>query len=359
MQFGVYTIGDRTADVRTGRVPTDHDRLKGMARIAVRAESAGFDVFAAGEHHNPPYASSAPAVLLGYVAAQTSRLLLSTATTLITTNDPVRIAEEYATLQHLCDGRLDVMLGRGNTGPVFPWFGKNSHDSHTLTAENYRLLRRLWTEEKLDWSGDFRTPLEGFTSVPRPYASEPPFVWHATVSSEETVELAARHGDGLFANHIFWPWQHTAALIRRFRGKYAEYGHGEPEQAIVGIGGHVFVRPRSQDAMREFRPYFDRSPIYGHGLSLEQHMNTTPLMVGSPQQVIDAVCGYREYAGDYQRQLFLIDHGGLPLGSVLDQVDLLGAEVLPALRREFAAPCPGPGVAPAVNQIGDVLGLCP
>ena len=118
MQFGVYTIGDRTADVRTGRVPTDHDRLKGMARIAVRAESAGFDVFAAGEHHNPPYASSAPAVLLGYVAAQTSRLLLSTATTLITTNDPVRIAEEYATLQHLCDGRLDVMLGRGNTGPA-------------------------------------------------------------------------------------------------------------------------------------------------------------------------------------------------------------------------------------------------
>ncbi|GLY97193.1 CE1758 family FMN-dependent luciferase-like monooxygenase [Actinoplanes sp. NBRC 103695] len=337
MQFGVYTIGDRAADARTGQMPADHERLKGLARIAVQAESAGFDVFAVGEHHNPPYASSAPATLLGYVAAQTSHLLLSTAATLITTNDPVRIAEEYATLQHLSDGRLDVMLGRGNTGPVFPWFGRDSRDSHRLAAENYGLLRRLWTEEKVDWSGEFRTPLEGFTSVPRPYASRPPFVWHATVSSEETVDLAARHGDGLFANHVFWPWQHTAALIQRFREKYAEYGHGEPGQAVVGIGGHVFVRPRSQDAISEFRPYFDRSPIYGHGPSLEQHMNTTPLVVGSPQQVIDAVLGYRDYVGDYRRLLFLIDHGGLPLAAVLDQINLLGAEVLPVLRRELAA----------------------
>jgi putative FMN-dependent luciferase-like monooxygenase len=358
MQFGVYTIGDRRPGPLTGREPTEHERLKGMVRIAERAEAAGFDVFALGEHHHPPYASSSPATLLGYVAARTSRLLLSTAATLITTNDPVRIAEEYATLHHLCDGRLDLMLGRGNTGPVYPWFGKDARDSHAIAAESYGLLRRLWTEEAVDWSGEFRTPLRGFTSVPRPLAGEPPFVWHATVAGAQTVDLAARHGDGLFANHIFWPRQHTASLVGQFREKYAGYGHGPPEQAVVGLGGHVFVRPRSQDAITEFRPYFDNSPIYGHGVSLEQHMTMSPLTVGSPQQVIDAVLGYRDYVGDYQRQLFLIDHGGLPLDTVLEQVELLGTEVLPILRRELAdrRPAGVPDAAPTRLTPGPPVG---
>ncbi|MCI4061375.1 LLM class flavin-dependent oxidoreductase [Micromonospora sp. R77] len=336
MQIGVYSIGDRTPDPVTGRMPTENERIHHMARIAEHAEAAGFDVFAVGEHHHPPYAVSAPAVLLGYLAARTSRLLLSTATALVTTNDPVRVAEDYATVQHLCEGRLDLMLGRGIFGPVYPWFGRNADDSHRLAAENYRLLRRLWDEDTVDWSGEFRTPLQGFTAVPRPFAAEPPFVWHAAVSSQETVELAAAHGDGFFANHIMWPWQHTARLVRTFRERYAAHGHGTAEQAVVGLGGHVFVRPRSQDAVREFRPYFDNAPLYGHGPSLEEHMNTTPMTVGSPQQIIDGVLGYREYVGDCHRLLFLIDHAGLPVSTVLEQLDILGSEVLPVLRREHA-----------------------
>src|SRR5262245_8729141 len=101
MQFGVFTIGDRTPDPVSGQVPTEHERIKAMIAVAVKAEEVGFDVFATGEHHNPPYVASSPTALLGYVAARTSRLVLSTATTLITTNDPVRLAEDYATLQHL------------------------------------------------------------------------------------------------------------------------------------------------------------------------------------------------------------------------------------------------------------------
>jgi len=336
MQFGVYSIGDRTPDPLTGRVPTESERLASMTVIAEHAEDAGFDVFAVGEHHSPPYASSSPAALLGFVAARTSRLLLSTATTLITTNDPVRLAEEYATLQHLSDGRLDLMLGRGNAGPAYPWFGRDIRHSHALAAENYALLRRLWSEAPVDWSGEYRTPLHGFTSVPRPLRDAPPFVWHASVSSEETAELAAAYGDGFFANHIFWPWQHTRNLVRHYRERFAAHGHGDPEQAIVGLGGQVFVGPRSQDAIREFRPYFDDAPVYGHGSSLEEYMNQTPLAVGSPQQIIDRVLGYRDYVGHYQRQLFLVDHAGLPLSTVLRQVESLGAEVLPVLRREFA-----------------------
>ncbi len=125
-------------------------------------------------------------------------------------------------------------------------------------------------------------------------------------------------------------------MVELYRERYAHYGHGTPEQAIVGLGGHVFMRRNAQDAVREFRPYFDVAPVYGHGPSLEDFMDQTPLTVGSPQQVIEKTLAFREYAGDYQRQLFLVDHAGLPLKTVLEQIDLLGEEVVPVLRKEFA-----------------------
>ncbi len=104
----------------------------------------------------------------GYLAARTERIILSTATTLITTNDPVKIAEDFAMLQHLADGRVDLMMGRGNTGPVYPWFGKDIRDGIPLAIENYHLLHRLWREDVVDWEGKYRTPLQSFTSTPRP-----------------------------------------------------------------------------------------------------------------------------------------------------------------------------------------------
>ncbi|MDP9796198.1 putative FMN-dependent luciferase-like monooxygenase [Catenuloplanes nepalensis] len=347
-EFGVLSLGDVATDPGTGRRPSEQDRLRAIARIAVTAEEAGFDVFALGEHHEPPYVTSAPAVLLGHLAARTERITLSTATTLITTGDPVRLAEDYATLQHLAGGRLDVVLGRGNSRPVYEWFGQESRTGLALAAERYALLRRLWREEEVDWEGEFRSPLRGFTAVPRPLDGVPPFVWHACTSSLETVELAAAYGDGLFTNHAFLPWAHAARLVNRFRQRFAEHGHAGP--ARVGLGGQVFVRPHSQDAVREFQPYFDRSPLYGRSLSLADFQASTQLVVGSPQQVIDRTLSAREHVGDYARQLFHIDPAGLPLGTVLDQLELLGGEVLPTLRRETAAAPVSPGRRDDVDQ---------
>src|ERR1700754_4649025 len=168
MQFGIFTVGDVTPDPTTGRAPTEHERIKATVAMAKKAEEVGLEVFATGEHHNPPFIASAPTTTLAYIGAQTRRIILSTSTTLITTTDPVRIAEDYATLQHLTDGRMDLMLGRGNTGPVYPWFGKDIREGINLAIENYALLHRLWTEDVVNWAGKFRTPLEGFTSTPRP-----------------------------------------------------------------------------------------------------------------------------------------------------------------------------------------------
>ncbi|MEI2714977.1 MAG: LLM class flavin-dependent oxidoreductase [Nocardioides sp.] len=337
MQFGIFTVGDVTTDPMTGQTPTEYERIKATVAIAKKAEEVGLDVFATGEHHNPPFAAPAnPTVLLAHIAAQTKRLILTTATTLITTNDPVRLAEDYAYLQHLSDGRMDLMLGRGNTGPVYPWFGKDIRQGLELAVENYALLHRLWREDVVNFEGKFRTPLHNYTSVPRPLDGVAPFVWHGSIRTPEIAEQAAFYGDGFFANHIFWPASHTQQMVQLYRQRFEHYGHGTADQAIVGLGGQVYLARNSQDAVREFRPYFNRAPVYGGGPSMEDFTRETPLTVGSPQEVIEKTLGFREYVGDYQRQLFLIDHAGLPLATVLKQLDLLGEEVVPVLRKEFA-----------------------
>ncbi|MFF0292606.1 LLM class flavin-dependent oxidoreductase [Kitasatospora sp. NPDC004615] len=336
MQFGIFSVGDVTVDPTNGRMPTEGERIKAILAIALKAEEVGLDVFATGEHHNPPFVPSSPTTMLGWIAAKTEKLILSTATTLITTNDPVKIAEDYAMLQHVADGRVDLMLGRGNTGPVYPWFGQDIRQGIALATENYALLRRLWREDVVDWEGRFRTPLQGFTATPRPLDGTAPFVWHGSIRSPEIAEQAAYYGDGFFHNNIFWPQEHTRRMIQLYRTRFAHHGHGTPEQAIVGLGGQVFMRKNSQDAVREFRPYFDNAPVYGHGPSLEEFTEATPLTVGSPQQVIERTLSFRDAVGDYQRQLFLMDHAGLPLKTVLEQLDILGEEVVPVLRKEFA-----------------------
>src|SRR6478735_8062382 len=304
MQFGIFTVGDITTDPTTGRTPTEHERIKATVEIAKKAEDIGLDVFATGEHHNPPFIASNPTATLAYIGAQTDRIILSTATTLITTTDPVLIA-------------------------------KDIRDGINLAIENYALLRRLWDEDVVNWEGRFRTPLQGYTSTPRPLDGVAPFVWHGSIRSPEIAEQAAYYGDGFFHNHIVWPAGHTQQMVDLYRRRFEHYGHGAYDEAFVGLGGQFFMRKSSQDAVNEFRPYFDNAPVYGHGPSLEDFTEATPLTVGSPQEVIERTLSFREYVGDYQRQLFLVDHAGLPLKTVLEQLDLYG-EILPTLREEFA-----------------------
>ena len=337
MEFGVFSVSDVTRDPQSGETPSEAERIQALATIAKHTEEVGLDVFAVGEHHNPPFFSSSPTTFLAYIAAQTEHLKLSTSTTLITTNDPVRLAEEYAMLQHLSGGRMDLMLGRGNTAPVYPWFGKDIRSALPLALENYNLLHRLWREDSVDFDGKFRTPLQGFTSTPRPLDDVPPFVWHGSIRTPEIAEQAAYYGDGFFSNHIFAPSEHSLRLINFYRQRFEHYGHGPAKNAIVGLGGQTFIAHNSQDAIDQFRPYFNEAPVYGHGPRMEDFMQQTPLSVGSPQQIIDKTLSFRDIFGDYQRQMFLIDHAGLPLKTVLEQLDLLGEHVVPVLRRELAA----------------------
>ncbi len=337
IQLGVFSVGDITPDPTTGRTPTQHERIKGLVEIGKKAEEVGFDVFAVGEHHDHPFVPSALTTLAAFVAAQTERIVFSTSIAHITTNDPVLMAEQYAFLQHLSDGRVDLVLGRGNTGPVYPWFGKDIRDGMQAGDRELRPAAQLWRTDVVDWQGKFRTPLQGFTSHPAP------------ARRRAAVRLARVHPQprdrrtGRLLRQRLLPQPHLLAVQRTCGGWSTSTASASSTTAtarrttaIVGLGGQVYVRPNSQDAVREFRPYFDVAPVYGHGPSLEEFMEQTPLTVGSPQQVIERTLAHRELVGDYQRQMFLLDHAGLPLKTVLEQMDLLGEHVLPALREGFA-----------------------
>jgi putative FMN-dependent luciferase-like monooxygenase len=352
MQFGIFSVSDITKNPVTGYTPSEAERIDASVQLAKRADEVGLDVFAIGEHHNPPFFSSSPTTLLAHIAAQTERILMSTAGTLITTNDPVKLAEDYAMLQHLSKGRMDLMLGRGNTVPVYPWFGQDIHKGLELALENYNLLHRLWREDVVDWEGSFRSALQGFTSIPRPLDDVPPFVWHGAIRTPEIAEQAAYYGNGYFANNILAPNFHFKPLVDLYRRRYAHYGHGTPEQAIVGLGGQAYIAKNSQDAVRKFRPYFEGSPIYGKSYRLEDFMHGTPLSVGSPQEVIEKTLTFREGFGDYQRQLWVVDHS-VPLEEALEQVELLGTEVVPTLRKEMES-LRAPGVPDAPTHASRV-----
>lgn len=138
-------------------------------------------------------------------------------------------------------------------------------------------------------------------------------------------------------------------LINLYRERYEHYGHGRADQAMVGLGGQFFIRKNSQDAKNEFRPYFNNAPVYGHGPSMEDFTDQTPLTVGSPQEMIEKTLTFQEAFGNYHRQLFLVDHAGLPVKTVLEQLDLFGEEVLPTLRKELESRTPADHPAPPTH----------
>ncbi len=337
MQFGIFSVSDITRNPVTGYTPSEAERIEAIVQIARRADEVGLDVFAIGEHHNPPFFSSSPTTLLAHIAA---RDRADHPQHRGHADHDQRPGEDRRGLRDAPapgEGADGPDARRGNTVPVYPWFGQDIRQGLALALENYNLLHRLWREDVVDWEGSFRTPLQGFTSIPRPLDDVPPFVWHGAIRTPEIAEQAAYYGNGYFANNILAPNFHFRPLVELYRQRFAHYGHGTPEQAIVGLGGHAFIAKRSQDAVNGFRPYFEGSPIYGKSYRLEDFMSGTPLSVGSPQEVIEKTLTFQEGFGDYQRQLWNVDAMGLPVEMALEQVELLGTEVVPVLRKEMEA----------------------
>ncbi len=341
MKFLASDLVTNLPNPLTGERRSDHDRLRRAVDQAVLAEELGFDAVGFGERHARPFLSSSPPVLLSYVAARTSRVRLLTTVTVLPVLDPVRAAEDYATLDHLSDGRLELIIGKGNDPRQHELFGYDLADQWHRNAENHDLLRALWDQEEVTWSGSTRPPLENQTTLPRPHQRRIT-IWHGSASSTDSTELAARWGAPLFSANGFHPLAKYAALVDHYRERYEAHGHGPAASATVGAGaGGLYVTPRSQDAVDAYRPIyakFLRSEAARHNrtpfVDLDDMLERGPALVGSPQQVLDKLGRYHDAFG-HEVLSIGIEGVGVPDADQRASLELFFAEVAPTLRTTF------------------------
>ncbi|MEV0235302.1 LLM class flavin-dependent oxidoreductase [Nonomuraea sp. NPDC050786] len=335
-----------TLIVHDGRRPTS-ERFQEVVSNAILAEELGFDGFGVGERHERPFISSSPPVVLSHIAAKTSRIRLFTAVTTLSLLDPVRAYEDYATLDHLSGGRLELIIGKGNGAAQAQLFHVTAEDQWDRNRESYELFRRLWREEKVTWEGRFRPSLTDAETWPRPL-QQPIRVWHGSATSKESVDLAAFYGDPLFSANVTNPIDPYAELIDHYRERWAHYGH-DPADALVGAGSAGYYATRSsQEAVETYRPIFDARletfrkygvpPVFH---SLEDAIERSSLLVGSPQQVIEKVLKYHERFGHEVMHLHA-DADGLTDKQHREALELFQSEIAPVLRKEIPSrPFPG------------------
>ncbi|MGW7640844.1 LLM class flavin-dependent oxidoreductase [Streptomyces decoyicus] len=361
MRFGVMTLIDNVPDALSGRLLTPHDRLQEVVELAVLAEELGFDAFGVGERHGAPFLSSSPPAVLGAIAARTHRIRLFTTVTVLSALDPVRVAEDYATVDQLSGGRLELTIGKGNAPEPWRLFGRDPDDQYALQEENYELLRRLWSEEQVTWSGRFRPPLDGATTLPRPHR-QPPTVWHGSATSERSVELAALWGDPVFAANVIQPVANYAKLIDHYRARWADYGH-DPSAALVASGGTLYAAAGDRTARREFAPYYEAAvaarDVPGNNTpfrSLDDAADHGPALVGSPERIAGKILQQHAAYG-HALQFFSVDSAGLPFPRKADVLRLTAAEVLPQLRHELpdTLPWPSPAAAPVPRPVTEAV----
>ncbi|MBP0448169.1 LLM class flavin-dependent oxidoreductase [Kitasatospora sp. RG8] len=338
MRFTVSSLVANGPDPVTGVQRTPYEKLHNVIDQAVTAERLGFDGYGVGERHGEPFLSPAPPVLLSAIAARTSTIRLFTTVTVLSILDPVRVAEDYAVLDQLSGGRLELIIGKGNDPRHFDLFGLPEERQWDALAENYGLLHRLWREEKVSWEGSTRPPLKEVTTSPRPLQDPIP-VWHGSATSEQSTDLAARYGDPLFSANSFHPLAKYKVLVDHYRERWEHYGH-DPKDARVGTGfGGLFIARRSQDAVEGFRPYWDalfNSAAGRHNnspfASLEDALERGSALVGSPQQVIEKIHRYHEAFGN---EVVGIGVDSLTEEVQHEQLELFASEVAPVIRREL------------------------
>ncbi|MFJ9690940.1 LLM class flavin-dependent oxidoreductase [Kitasatospora sp. NPDC101183] len=338
MRFLVSSLVSNGPDPVTGARHSPQEKLANVVEQAVVAERLGYDGYGVGERHGEPFLSPAPPVLLGAIAARTSTIRLFTTVTVLSILDPVRVAEDYAMLDQLSGGRVELIIGKGNDPRHFGLFGLPEERQWDALAENYALLRRLWSEENVTWQGSTRPPLTDATVSPRPLQRPIP-VWHGSATSTQSTDLAARHGDPLFSANSFHPLAKYRSLVEHYRERWEHYGH-DPKQARVGSSfGGLFLARRSQDAVEGFRPYWDalvNSAAGKHNnspfTSLEDALERGSALVGSPQQVIEKLHRYHEAFGN---EVVGIGVDGLTESAQWEQLELFASEVAPVIRREL------------------------
>lgn len=334
LQFGLSTFAD------LGNL-SPRQRFQNLLEEGRHADRLGLDVFAIGEHHRADYAVSSPPVALAAIAAITEKIRLSSAVTVLSSEDPVRVFEQFSSLDNISNGRAEIMAGRGSFIESFPLFGYNLQDYETLFAEKLDLLANLCRQEKVTASGKHVQSLQAATVYPRPVQTPLP-LWVAVGGTPQSVVRAARYNLPLTLAIIGGRWSQFVPFVELYQQQLAGMDHGGPQ---ICINQHCYIADDSQEAADDFYPahhgVFSRigqergwSPsgrsVYDMALEPSGH-----LLVGSPQQVIDQLCAEYDAFGN-TRFLLQMSIGDLPHAKVLRSMELFATKVVPAVR-EYAA----------------------
>lgn len=340
MEIGVYSFAEMTPNVVTGEKITAHQRIRNLMEEIELAEQVGLDMFAIGEHHRPEFAVSAPAVVLAAAAERTKKIKLSSAVTVLSSDDPVRVYQQFATLDLLSGGRAEIMAGRGSFIESFPLFGYDLDDYDELFSEKLDLLIQLNENEKLSWHGKHRPAINHLGIYPRAYQEKIP-IWVAVGGTPQSVVRAGTLGMPMALAIIGGNPEHFVPLIKLYRDTAKRAGHNDP--AIqVGINSHAFISESSQQAADDFYPsYADVMSRIGRERGWQamtrnhydlMRAEKGSLLVGSPQQVIDKILFEYELF-HHSRFLAQMTVGSISHDKVMRSIELLGTKVAPIIKK--------------------------
>jgi len=346
MEIGVYTFADTTPDPRTGETVSAAQRLRDLIEEIELADQVGLDVFGVGEHHRPDFAVSSPAVVLAAAAERTRNIRLTSAVTVLSSDEPVRVFQQFATLDLLSGGRAEIMAGRGSFTESFPLFGYDLEDYDELFAEKLDLLLKLRDNVRVTWSGKHRAPIRDRGVYPRPLQARLP-IWIAVGGTPQSAVRAGVLGLPMALAILGGSPERFAPLVDLYRDSARQAGH-DPAQLPVGINSPAFVAETSRQAADDFFPgYADVMTRLGRErgwppMTRQQYEAVRSprgaLAVGSPQEVADKILAQHEIFG-HQRFLAQLNVGAMPHAKLLRAIELLGTEVAPIVRKA-TAPAP-------------------
>jgi probable LLM family oxidoreductase len=354
MELGIYTFAEMSPDPVTGRQIDPATRLKNLMEEIELADQVGLDVFGVGEHHRPDFAVSAPAVVLAAAAARTRTIRLTSAVNVLSSDDPVRVFQEFSTVDLISGGRAEIMAGRGSFIESFPLFGYELDDYDELFAEKLELLLKIRENVRVSWSGKHRAPLSGQGVYPRPIQNPLP-VWIAVGGTPQSVVRAGTLGLPLALAIIGGEPERFAPLVDLYRQAARRGGH-DAATLPVGINSHGYVANTSQQAADEAFPPFAEAmtrigkergwppttrPQFEAGRTLRG-----ALFVGSPDQVVEKILFQHEIFG-HRRFLCQFSVGALPHDKLMRSIELFGTKVAPAVRKAMEKQAPRAAAAPA------------
>ncbi len=341
MELGLYTFADLHSDTSMGRPLNTHQRIQNLMEEIKLADELGLDVFGVGEHHRPDYAVSSPATILAAAAATTKNIRLTSAVTVLSSDDPVRVFQQFATVDQLSGGRAEIMVGRGSFIESFPLFGYDLQDYDTLFSEKLELLMQINEKEVVSWKGKHRPAINNLGIYPRPYQQAIP-VWVAVGGTPSSAVRAGTLGLPMALAIIGGFPERFVPFIDLYRNTAKKAGH-DTRQLQLGINSHVYVSDTSQQAAAEFYPsYAGMMKRIGSErgwtpMNREQfeYMRSEKgsLVVGSPQQVIDKIL-YEHELFRNTRFLAQMSLGDMPHSNIMRSIELFGTKVAPVIRKE-------------------------